>query len=82
VKEAINNAAKYSKASAVLLKVELNIKSYTTHIEDDGVGFDPDLKTSGNGMKTMRRRVQELGGSFFLSSCDKGKTVTLVVEQK
>ena len=82
LKEAINNAAKYSKATTVVLKIEVTDKSYTISLKDDGVGFNPERRTNGNGLKTMHKRGQELGGSFSLSSGYKGTTLTLVVEQK
>jgi signal transduction histidine kinase len=56
---------------AVLLKVEVKEKSNSIQLEDDAVGFNPELKTSGNGMKTIRRRGQELGASFFCSQAIK-----------
>jgi signal transduction histidine kinase len=46
-------------------------KSNSIQLEDDAVGFNPELKTSGNGMKTIRRRGQELGASFFCSQAIK-----------
>lgn len=68
LKEAVNNTAKYAKAS----KVELRIEAIGDHVfrftyEDNGVGFDPE-NCSGNGMRTMRMRAADLSDTFSVES--------------
>jgi signal transduction histidine kinase len=79
LKEAINNAAKYSEASAVLFKIDVTDRSYTIRLKDDGIGFKPDLKTNGNGMNTMRKRSADLGGVFELKSSRSGTEIMIEI---
>jgi signal transduction histidine kinase len=64
-KEAINNAAKYSKANNVSLSCYFIKNTIILHIKDDGVGFDL-AKAKGNGLKNMENRVKELSGTFSI----------------
>ena len=74
LKEAINNVAKYSKATQV--KVVLQIESNTLKIivSDNGVGFDPAV-VKGNGIVNMQKRVAELDGSISIISSATSGTV-------
>jgi signal transduction histidine kinase/ligand-binding sensor domain-containing protein len=77
-KEAINNAAKYSKASMVVVRVGLHSKRLVLLVEDNGVGFDPELADSGNGLGNMRKRADALNGRLqFVSKPGEGTHVTL-----
>ena len=69
VKEALNNAAKYSQAGEVYLRIFRQDHRLAVVVEDDGAGFDP-TQTGGdrNGLSNMAQRMQEIGGSFELFS--------------
>jgi signal transduction histidine kinase len=67
IKEAINNAAKYSKAAELSLKMQLENNNLTLSITDNGIGFDS-TKTIGNGLANMRKRTEDLGGKFTINS--------------
>jgi signal transduction histidine kinase len=42
------------------------------------VGFSPENKNSGNGMKNMKRRANEIGGQLKVESAPgRGTTITL-----
>ena len=77
-KEAVNNAAKYSKAKT--LSVGISIRSSVIHltIKDDGIGFDIHNNKKGNGLDTMQRRATLLKGSFILESQSKKGTSVLL----
>jgi signal transduction histidine kinase len=71
VREALNNVVKHAQAD--LVKIELRLERSTLHliVEDDGHGFDPSLQIDDGtheGLDGMRRRMEEIGGSFQLSS--------------
>lgn len=74
-KEAINNAAKHSKAK----KISVNIFQKDHHVEmiikDDGRGFDTNQTFHGNGMNTLKKRVDELSGYLKIHSQINGGTV-------
>ena len=77
-KEAINNAAKYSKATSVSVKITFGLKSINMIIQDDGVGFNIQHADSGNGLYTMRQRANELKGEIsIISELNKGTHVLL-----
>jgi signal transduction histidine kinase len=84
-KEAVNNAIKYSAAKTILSSIALKNNTLVLRVTDDGIGFDAEAEInknksslSGNGLRNMHKRAQELDGTFDLqSNIDKGTTVEL-----
>lgn len=75
IKEAINNAAKYSQAGQVIIGMQHNDKYIYLQVVDDGVGFIP-MQATGNGIDNMRKRAAELGGTLtVISAPGKGTEV-------
>jgi ligand-binding sensor domain-containing protein/two-component sensor histidine kinase len=68
-KEAINNAAKYSKAERVFISFSLERNVLRMLIKDDGVGFDIEQVEEGNGLGNMKKRANVLNGGLNISSC-------------
>lgn len=74
VQEALNNAAKYSKARGVKIILQSDASGIELSIEDDGVGFDPEGahrrigSRGGMGLSGMRERAELSGGSFSIRS--------------
>jgi signal transduction histidine kinase len=71
--EALNNVAKYSKATGVAVLFSVNDDDVSLVVEDNGIGFDPGSTelTNGHGglgLKGMRERAELLGGSFEIES--------------
>lgn len=70
-KELVTNAAKYSKASRVLIELRLEDNHHNKiilKVKDDGIGFDYNKIKNGNGVKNIIRRAEELGGKCNLIS--------------
>ncbi len=74
-KEAVNNTAKYSACKNVSVDISRQSnKEFVLRVKDDGKGFDSgaagDLgKTlSGNGIRNMKKRAEELGGEIKIDS--------------
>jgi len=67
-KEAVNNAAKYSGASKVSLKIFVKNKVLTLLILDDGIGFVVAVADSGNGLGNMRKRADAMNGKLQIQS--------------
>ena len=65
-KEAINNMAKYSKAKNATIRMSCLHRILTLSITDDGIGFDPEKIYSGNGLKNMKARAQQLKGGLII----------------
>lgn len=63
VKEALNNAVKYSKADELFLRIHSRGQTLFVTVEDNGAGFDLELADSvRNGLTNMTERMQEVGG--------------------
>ena len=81
-KEAIVNAAKYSKADNVEINIAGDNKMLTLSIKDNGVGFDSTNTESlgGNGLKNMQKRADNIGGTMEIkSTLNNGTSVVLRV---
>ncbi|WP_449401616.1 sensor histidine kinase [Chryseobacterium wanjuense] len=61
LKEALNNAYKHSRSSQLKLSFIQNDKEFIMKISDNGIGID-DKKPQGNGLRNMKRRMQEQNG--------------------
>jgi signal transduction histidine kinase len=64
--EGMTNAARHSEARAATVRVWPDDAALVVQIEDDGIGLAPE-GTLGVGVRSMRERAEELGGSFELS---------------
>jgi signal transduction histidine kinase len=79
-KEAINNAAKYSKASRVQVFVTCHQKKLMLLVHDDGIGFEADENSRGNGMGNMQKRADAMKGRLLIrSNPGEGTKITLTV---
>ena len=78
--EALNNAAKYSRAGRVEVILERRADSVLLVVEDDGVGFDADGDGNGRGfgLVGMRERAALVGGSLEVESA-RGQGTTVFV---
>ena len=64
VKEALNNAVKYSGADRLFLRIHLQGRVLQVVVEDNGKGFDlKQADASRHGLSNMTERMRELGGS-------------------
>jgi len=78
LQEAIQNAIKYSEASAIQVSISQEKNTLKLQIKDNGKGFEESKITPGNGLYNMRKRAEELGGSLRIQSkTDEGTTITL-----
>lgn len=69
VKEALHNAVKHARATGVRLRLRVDAGGLNMEISDNGVGFDPKVRAeAGNGLASMRRRAEKLGGEIFIRS--------------
>ncbi|MGI8952217.1 MAG: sensor histidine kinase [Chitinophagaceae bacterium] len=67
-KEALNNCAKYSKASHVIIVISNADNQINLIIEDNGKGFDSKKEYAGNGINTMKNRAALLNGVLQIIS--------------
>lgn len=67
-KESVNNAAKYSKANRVDIRLEKEDHTLVMNVKDNGEGFDESLIKAGNGLRNLRERAKEVNGVIKLVS--------------
>ena len=80
-KEAINNAAKYSEAKNVEVRIAMHQHNLNMHIKDDGKGFLLDENNQGNGLRNMKQRAQKMDGTLRINSSP-GNGTEIILEQK
>ena len=66
--EALANVRKHAAASRVVVRLSYEPGLVRLEVTDDGTGFDPAAVTGGYGLRGMRARVDEVGGSVTVRS--------------
>ncbi len=75
-KEAINNIVKHAKASAAWLRLHLEAEQFVLEIEDNGRGIAAGDENKGrSGLRNMRKRMADVGGSFTVQPGNQGGTL-------
>jgi signal transduction histidine kinase len=73
VKEVCNNAARHSGATELWLRMNVSGAELNIVVEDNGRGFDFNRCLGrGNGLRNLRRRLDDLGGRVEVS-CPTGR---------
>ncbi|MDP9817529.1 sensor histidine kinase [Spirilliplanes yamanashiensis] len=79
LREALSNAARHAQATTVHVTVAARPDRLTVQVSDDGIGVDRDVASVG-GVRNLRRRADELGGTCSLEPGDpRGTVVTWTV---
>ena len=74
-KEAINNVVKHSQAASAWLRLHLEPHRFVLEIEDNGKGLSAvDEKKGRNGLRNMRKRMEDVGGQFEAGAGSEGGT--------
>ncbi len=69
IQEALTNAAKYAKATEVIVSLSASEGWVTVSVQDNGVGFDAETVPPGtHGLAGMRFRVQSGNGELSIRS--------------
>jgi PAS domain S-box-containing protein len=70
LQEGMHNAAKYSRAKSIMVRLTSLDETLSLEISDDGVGFDIEgaKLAAGLGLISMRERIHLIGGEFEISS--------------
>jgi signal transduction histidine kinase len=79
--EALGNAVKHSGARLVRLRLCSSEGGVTLEVSDDGAGFEPGAAGTGAGLglRAMRDRLDEIGGSLSVASAPGAGTVVRAV---
>jgi ligand-binding sensor domain-containing protein/signal transduction histidine kinase len=68
IQEALANVARHSAAHVVSLALDIQSPSVSVSISDDGHGFDSNHAPNGMGLRSIRERVESVGGTFNIES--------------
>ncbi len=80
-KESINNILKYAECRTAEIRFNQENGLMNMLIADDGVGFDPSVQTSRNGLKNMKHRAEKINGTIRIESGhSKGTRIILQVK--
>ena len=77
--EALHNIKKHARARHVNITLSYMPDMLALDVADDGRGFDPARNGRGFGLKSMRERVEELGGELTVES-ESGKGTKIAVQ--
>ncbi|HRI61697.1 MAG TPA: triple tyrosine motif-containing protein, partial [Saprospiraceae bacterium] len=79
-KEALNNIVRHAQATRVNIDFHCTPSHAEICIRDNGHGFDPAATgDAGNGLKNMRKRMEDIGGEFSIESGGEGTEVVFKV---
>jgi signal transduction histidine kinase/ligand-binding sensor domain-containing protein len=77
-KEAVTNIVKHSGATEAALRLRLEADQFTLEIQDNGrgpAGSQAKAAESRNGLRNMRKRMEDIGGRFAIGPGPRGGTV-------
>jgi ligand-binding sensor domain-containing protein/signal transduction histidine kinase len=81
-KEAVNNVVKHAQATEARVRLRLQPGHFILEIEDDGRGLpqpDAGATRTRNGLRNMRKRMEDIHGTFSVSGGAKGGTLVQLV---
>ena len=82
-KESITNVVRHAHATAVVIRIRLEASRFSLEVQDNGRGLggmDQAAAQSRNGLRNMRKRMADIGGSFSIEPApEAGAVVRLTV---
>jgi two-component system sensor histidine kinase UhpB len=81
-KEVLHNIQKHACATQVRILINDDPGCLTLTIEDNGVGFDTAVPSSGYGLSNLKNRASSLGATFEICSApERGTRVKIAVRK-
>lgn len=74
IQEALNNAIKHAQAKNIVVEISSEMNQVNVLISDDGIGFNQQLLSSGNGLNNMRKRIEDIKGVINFHKNENGGT--------
>ncbi len=85
-KEAVNNVVKHAQAGEAWIRLRLQPDRFILEVEDNGRGVgDLNAAKTRNGLKNMRKRMEDVHGEFAIQAGTNGGTIvrlTIPLAQK
>jgi signal transduction histidine kinase len=73
-REALSNITRHSHARHAAVRLTSKGTNAVLEIEDDGIGFDADGPSAGNGLRNMRERAARIGGALKVTTANRKGT--------
>jgi signal transduction histidine kinase len=72
IKEALHNTIKHAEASSISIRFEQTDANGAIQITyaDDGIGLPDETRINGHGLRSMRQRVESVGGTIEIAGDD------------
>lgn len=67
-KEALHNIRRHAGATSVRIQLVRRGRTMELTVEDNGRGFDPELRSAGYGLANMRQRAEACRGSLVIGA--------------
>jgi ligand-binding sensor domain-containing protein/signal transduction histidine kinase len=78
IQESLSNVARHSRATEVTITLTFLKKELIAIVRDNGCGFDKQTRQYGMGLRTIRERIEALGGVVQVESApDCGTCITM-----
>jgi ligand-binding sensor domain-containing protein/signal transduction histidine kinase len=77
-KEAVTNVVRHAHATAVWVRLKVQPEAFVIEIEDNGRGLgglDEKSAQTRNGLRNMRKRMEDIGGEFGFAPAPEGGTL-------
>ena len=78
-REAVNNALKYAPGSEIRVDFSATPDGLLLKISDDGPGFGAQPHRQGYGLRNMKQRAEEIGGTCIIKSTPQGVAVSIAL---
>ncbi len=83
IQEQMSNIRKHANAKTVIIHLKTKKENLFVNIVDDGIGFEPDKKGNGIGLKNIQSRVEFYSGNMnIISSPGNGCSLELLIPLK
>jgi signal transduction histidine kinase/ligand-binding sensor domain-containing protein len=79
LKEALQNIIKHSFAKHVWVEFSIEDSLFCVFIKDDGIGFNKNQLSYGNGLKNFEKRARKVSASLQVES-DKGMGTSILIK--
>ena len=77
-KESMNNCYRHAQCKEVKLKMSVIKNILSVEVSDDGVGFDVEEASKGEGLNNIKSRARKISGKLLILSNRKGTQVKLI----
>ena len=82
VREVLSNIIRHAEAGLVRAEIELSDQILLLRVSDNGRGMAKATQGRGYGLKSIRGRIEDIGGRLTIASTSAGTTVEMTVPLK